>query len=293
MNALLTLTELTQKALIEERLKAIAAQLIAAHRRHHHDLVLPYARQAGIPSDGQLPHHLFMKTIQVFHPDRLTLVWDRIHRAVQGSDRTELEAVIQLLRLHPDPAGPVRVAVDFEDEEEEYGFDEEDFGFDIQDEAWDEEWEASGWDTDEGTFYSAVKRELFGNLDLYPDAADLGRVEGELDLSDYDLHDLEGIEHCRGLTALNLSRNNLDNVYALKDLVKLESLDLAENDLEDADALGGLTNLRELDLSANEIDDVAFLDRLTQLSYVDLTGNPVRNKAVIDRLEARGVIVIL
>ena len=291
MNPLLTPTELTQKPLVEERLKAIAAQLIVAHQRHHHDLVLPYAHQAGIPTEGQLAHHLFMKTIQVFHPDRLALVWDRIHRAVQAADRRELDAVIQLLRLHPDPKSQTQVVVDSDDEQ--YGFDEDDFGFDVSDQPWDDEFEVNEWDTDEGTFYSAVKRELFGNLELYPDAADLGRIEGELDLSDYDLHDLEGIEHCRGLTSLNLSRNNLDNIYCLKDLAKLESLDLAENDLEDADALGALVNLRELDLSANQIDDVAFLDRLTQLTYVDLTGNPVRNKAVIARLEARGVIVIL
>jgi hypothetical protein len=289
---LLNRVELTQKVLVEERMKAIAAQLIAAHRRNRHDLVLPYARQAGLVLEGQAPHHLFMKTIQVFHPDRLTLVWDRIHRAVQSSDQRELEALTQFLRLHPDPHNPARVVEDFEDEEETYGFDEEDFGFDVHEEEWDEDLEPD-WDDDSNTFYGVVKREMFGSLELYPSAVDLGRIEGELDLSDRDLDDLEGIEYCRGLTALNLSRNNLDNLYCLKDLIKLETLDLAENDLEDADDLGGLVNLRELDLSANEIEDVAFLDRLTNLVYVDLTGNPVRNKAVLARLEARGVIVIL
>ena len=146
-----------------------------------------------------------------------------------------------------------------------------------------------------------MKRELFGNVDLYPDAADLAKLEGELDLSDYDLSDLEGIEHCRSLTVLNLSRNNIDNVFPLKDLIKLEALDLAENDLEDADALGDLTNLKELDLSANDIDDVAFLDRLPFLKYVDLTGNPVRNKAgAVDqprgqsvRSDKRDVLVLI
>lgn len=291
MELLLTLSDLKQKPLVEERLKAIAAQLIAAHRRHHHDLVVPYARQAGITVEGQAPHHLFMKAIQVFHPDRLTLVWDRIDRAFLTSDHKTLDELIHLLRFHPDPTPILRREVDFEDEDEEYGFDTEDFGFDIHTEYEDEF--SEDWDPDEGSFYSAVKRELFGNLDLYPDAADLAKLEGELDLSDYDLHDLEGIEHCRGLTALNLSRNNIDNVFPLKDLIKLEALDLAENDLEDADAVGSLVNLKELDLSANEIDDVAFLERLLHLKYVDLTGNPLRNKAVIAKLEARGVIVIL
>jgi hypothetical protein len=291
MEPLLTLAQLRQKPLVEERLKAISTQLIAAHRRHHHDLVVPYARQAGVAVEGQAPHHLFMKAIQVFHPDRLSVVWDRIDRALLTSNHRELEALTQLLRFHPERA-PVRPLVDAH-EPEEYDYDEADFGFGVPEtDEEDERFDDEGWDPDEGTFYSAVKRELFGNLALYPDAADLAKLEGELDLSDYDLHDLDGIEHCRGLTALNLSRNNLDNVFPLSDLIKLEALDLAENDLEDADALGGLVNLQELDLSANEIDDVAFLERLPQLRYVDLTGNPVRNKAVLAKLEARGVIVI-
>lgn len=292
MNLLLSLDELRQKPLVEERLKTIAGQLIAAHRRKNHELVLPYARQAGLALEGQAPHHLFMKAIQVFHPDRLTLFWNQIEQAVQSSDLRALEAFVRLLEYHPERASQ-RSAVDFEDdEEEEYGFSPDDFGFDGEAGFGDEEFTEAAWEVNEGTFFSAVKRELFGNLEVYPDASDLAKLEGELDLSDYDLHDLEGIEYCVGLTILNLSRNNLDNVYLLANLLKLEALDLSENDLEDADSLGGLVNLKELDLSANDIDDVAFLDRLISLKYVDLTGNPVRNKAVIEGLEARGVIVI-
>jgi hypothetical protein len=292
MNPLLTLAELKQKHLVEERLKAIAAQLIAAHRCQNHALLVPYARQAGLAVEAQAPHHLFMKAIQVFHPDRLTVVWGRVERAVQTSDQVSLNELTRLLEYHPDRTARPRPEADFEDEEEEYGFDPGDFGFDPNTDFEDEFAEDKDWDEDAGTFYSAVKCELFGNLELYPDAADLAKLEGELDLSDYDLHDLEGIEFCQGLMAINLSRNNIDNIFPLSALTKLEVLDLAENDLEDADALGGLSNLKELDLSANEIDDIAFLDRLPRLQYVDLTGNPVRNKAVIERLEDRGVIVI-
>ncbi len=290
MNSRFTWQELKQKSLVEDRLKAIAAQLIAAHHRKTHDVVVPYARQAGLPVEGESPHRLFMRTIQVFHPDRLSVLWDRIEKAHAASNPAELDALVRLLEHHPDRA-PRRIAVDFEDEEEEYGFGTEDFGYDIQDEDEESEWDGETV-ADEGTFYSAVKSELFGNLDVYPDASDLSKLEGELDLSDYGLFDLEGIEYCQGLTSINLSQNNIDNVYPLGTLTKLESLDLAENDLEDADALGGLTQLKELDLSANDIDDVAFLERLTSLRYVDLTGNPVRNKAVLERLESRGVIVI-
>lgn len=280
MQPLLTLVQLQDKAVLEDRLKAIAAQLIAAHRRQDHAAVIPYARQAGL-SEAHPGPSLFMKAIQVFHPDRIEVLWTRILRARETSDVVSQEALIRLLELHPERSVRFPPVVDFE-QEEEYGFD--------GDEAFADE---DDWDPDAGTFYSAVKRELFGNLEVYPDAADLAKLEGELDLSDYDLHDLEGVEHCVGLSVLNLSRNNLDNIYPLKDLLKLEALDLSDNDLEDADALGSLVNLKELDLSANDLDDVAFLDRLIRLRYVDLTGNPVRNKAVLGRLEARGTVVIL
>jgi len=291
MNRFLTPSELGQKPLVEERLKAISAQLITAHRRHDHALVVPYARQAGLAVEGQAPHHLFMKTIQVFHPDRLHVIWERVEAALRSGSSREVDAVTQLLEWRSPTASRTRVVFE---EEEEYGFDEEDFGYDVHVTDEDDLFEfGDEGDEGHGTFYYAVKRALFGNLEFYPDPADLARLEGELDLSDWDLHDLEGIEHCRGLTVFNLSRNNIDNVYPLKDLVKLEALDLAENDLEDADWLGSLVNLRELDLSANDIDDVAFLARLPLLKYVDLTGNPVRTRSVLDGLEARGVIVIV
>lgn len=285
-----SLADLRQKVRVEERLKAISSQLIEAHRQRQPDLVEAYARQAGISIDGQSLRLLFVKTIQVFHPDRFRVIWDQIDQAFRENDQRALAALVQLLRYHP-RSGAARSRPEYEEDEYE---EEEEWasGFDPEDQAFDEDYSGDFDDEPEGTFYSVVKRELFGNLDLSLDPSDLGKLEGELDLSDYDLHDLGGIEWCRGLTGLNLSRNNLDNVYPLRGLVKLEALDLAENDLEDADALGSLVNLKELDLSANEIDDVAFLGRLPNLRYVDLSGNPVRNKAVLDGLEARGVIVI-
>jgi hypothetical protein len=280
-----SLPALKNPALVEERLKAITAQLLAARSRGDEALVLGYARQAGLVSGpGPGPTNLFARTIHVYHPDRLAGLRDRIDRAFRSGDRTDLDALVRLLGYRAEGffVDPIGFEGDWDDAwEDDPGFDDGEGGFTDPD-----------WDPDEGTFLSAVRRAVFRTPGLYPGPADLARLTGELDLSAWDLHELDGIEHCRGLTGLNLAQNNLDNVFLLKDLVKLETLDLAENDLEDADALGGLVNLRDLDLSGNEIDDVAFLVRLPRLRYVDLTGNPVRNKAVVAALEARGVVVI-
>jgi len=291
MNPKFSLSDLKQKTHVEERLKLIAGQLIAAHRHQNHRLVVPYAKQAGLFAEGESLRRLFAKTIQVFHPDRLSTLWDRIERAHATGDSHILEEIIILLEYHPDGSG--RIVVD--DEQQQYGYDDEDFGYDIDPESEQDdegEDEFPDGDEDEGTFYSAVRRELFGNLDLYPNALDLGRLEGELDLSDYDINDLGGIEHCQGLTAINLSGNVIDNVFPLGALTKLEFLDVSENELENADSLGSLWQLKELDLSSNDIEDFDFLDRLLSLKYVDLTGNPVQDKRVVERLVRRGVVVI-
>jgi hypothetical protein len=283
MDHLFSPSALLNPTLVEERLKAITAQLLAARDRGDSTRIGDYARQAGLLEAGThrpSGQSLFARTIQVFHPDRLATLLDRIRRAFDDEDREGLAALVCLLELR-EGAGPGTGPFDHGDDFADPGFDDAEGGFTDGD-----------WDPDEGTFLSAVRRAVFRTPGLYPGPGDLGRLTGELDLSAWDLHDLEGIEYCRGLTGLNLAQNNIDNVFLLKDLIKLETLDLADNDLEDADSLGGLVNLRELDLSGNEIDDVAFLGRLPRLRYVDLTGNPVRNKAIIAALEARGVVVL-
>ena len=281
---------LRNPTLVEQRLKAITAQLLTAREHGDFGLIEAYARQAGLFEGGRpgaMGPALFARTIGVFHPDRLAALNLRITRSLDTEDRDDLAAVVRLLELRREGGPPRPWGFDAGETHsgppgfDDPGFDDAEGGFTDGD-----------WDPDEGTFLSAVRRVVFRTPGLYPGPADLGRLTGELDLSAWDLHDLDGIEFCRGLTGLNLAQNNIDNLFLLKDLVRLELLDLADNDLEDADALAGVVNLRDLDLSGNEIDDVAFLARLPRLRYVDLSGNPVRNKAVVSALEARGVVVI-
>ena len=99
------------------------------------------------------------------------------------SDHRTLEAVVQLLEFHPEGVLRPRVWLqDEEQEEEEYGFDEDDFGFDIHTDDFEEDEDEDDWDPDAGTFFSAVKRTLFGNLEFYPTPSDLAKLDGELDL---------------------------------------------------------------------------------------------------------------
>ena len=284
---------------IEDRLKKIAASLIEAHREGNLDLLSLYAERVNEIRKAP-PKRQFMRLIQVFHPDRLAIYEKQIADFRAAGDEAGLKA-LEIL-FEPIHSASVR-RKDYGDVadyglDETYGYSEDDFGYGEDDfEEKDDDFEEI--DGDEinpfavGTFMDAIKREFFGNLELYPTRHEIEQFEGEMDLSDYLLDNLDGAEHCINITSLNLALNRIDNIWPLRDLTRLEYLDLSSNCLEDADELKGLTGLLELDLSFNEIEDVAFLLELPALKCVSLAGNPVRDPLIIERLRKRGVMVVL
>jgi len=299
-----------ERSWVEDRLKRISAALIEAHRNGNTGLIRRYAIQGGINLSGtEQPKRLFMRTIQVFHPDRCGLFMQKVAAFVVSKDQPGLEALQAMLAYQSENGvftrGPSRAQERSSNQdfsyEEEYGFDEEDFGYgeddaDERDRGWsDDEFVDDTEEPDEfreGTFMEALKRELFGNLELYPSPQELETMEGELDLSDYEINDLSGAELCRSISSLNLAMNNIDNIFPLGGLVNLEFLDLSSNGLEDADELSGLANLKELDISFNEIEDLAFLEKMHRLTCVSVIGNPIKDRSVLDKLQKRGVLVI-
>ena len=289
---------------IEDRLKKIAASLIEAHREGNLDLLSLYAMR--VPEIRKAPpKRQFMRLIQVFHPDRLAIYVRQVADCRAAGDEAglkALESLFESVRSAPVRSAPVR-RKDYGNVadygfDETYGYGEDDFGYGEDDfeERDDDFEEMDGDETNpfaEGTFMDAIKREFFGNLELYPTRHEIEQFEGEMDLSDYLLDNLDGAEHCINLSSLNLAMNRIDNIWPLRDLTRLEYLDLSSNCLEDADELKGLTGLLELDLSFNEIEDVAFLLELPALKCVSLAGNPVRDPLIIERLRKRGVMVVL
>ena len=141
-------------------------------------------------------------------------------------------------------------------------------------------------------FVEAVNGLLFGNLDFKVDGNDLAGLEGELDLSDFEIADLDGVEYCVNITVLNLSGNNLRRIGPLALLRRLASLFLADNAIENIDCLCELSSLRELDISFNRIEDISVLETLEGLVYVNILGNPLADTRTVERLMKRGVIVI-
>src|SRR5205807_5663728 len=70
-----------------------------------------------------------------------------------------------------------------------------------------------------------------------------------LEASGKKARDLKGLEKCKNLSELKLSKNDIADLKPLKDLTDLQSLDLSGNKVADVTPLAGLTRLQYLELS--------------------------------------------
>ncbi len=295
-----------KRRVVAERLKEISVDVIERYRRHDRAALAGYATLAGVDAaDMDLPA-LFAAVIQRYHPDKLTAITasiDALHAAGDG------EGLLRVRRMYCFERAPRPSVPDDFELEEVYGFDE-DFedgavrdAFREAEETYEGE-EPPGdyepeegfgeWDTrEEYGFIEALNDIFFGNLDLELEAGDLRDLEGELDLSDFGIVDLEGAERCVNVTSLNLSCNRIESVSRLSRLECLEALYLSDNAIRDIAPLAGLSHVRELDLSFNRISDISPLLDMDRLAYVNLMGNPVAGAREIELLRARGVLVIV
>ena len=90
--------------------------------------------------------------------------------------------------------------------------------------------------------------------------------------------DLNGLDRMNRLEELDLSRNEISNLYAFEICACRESLkvlDLSNNRISDVASLCTLYALEDLDLSDNLIEITVGLERLTSLKRLNLSGNPV------------------
>lgn len=129
-----------------------------------------------------------------------------------------------------------------------------------------------------------------------------------LDVSNYELTSLKGIEYLtalnwlglehtgisdvsllanlRGLEVLNLKANSIAAITAIGEMSHLEELDLSENKIQNISSLMWLwyRNLRVLRLANNEINNLSSLYGLTNLEELTLGKNKISDIANISRL---------
>ncbi len=278
------------------RLKEISVDIITRYKAKDRGGLSFYAELLGIDPSAIDTSRLFAHIIQQYHPDKLTKIVNEIEIHFKNN---KLEELVRLRNIFIFD-GPVQTVIVRHDStvEETYEYNDEDFGYDektvYEDEAFEEErYEPDDEPDDhEYGFIEALTRLIFGNMDFAMTIEDVQDLEGELDLSDYDIVDLKGVEHCMNISSLNLSGNDILNINPLSRLTQLESLFLSGNRIRNINALAGLANLKELDLSFNEIEDVSVLKKLDSLLYVNLLGNQIKDTGTIKELTERGVLVV-
>lgn len=290
-----------KKRVTSDHLKDLTVQLIDAYRAHNLHVLRRYASHMfGPAEEDHGASELFFKLIKHFHPDRLAGILREVDEAYARGDKQQLLFFRNLMSVkkqhHVRRAHPASGRHSGSNATEEYTYGREDFGYDTT--AYNE----GVFSGDEEEFYnetevdfdflSAVKAEHLGNLDIELGPADLHYLEGELVLSGYDLSDLDGLEQCVNITVLDLSDNNIDNIYEVQFLQHLQELFLAHNHIVDIDALRELHDLEILDLSLNEIENASALLELSSLRFVNLSGNPLADTGVIADLERRSVVVL-
>jgi hypothetical protein len=173
---------------------------------------------------------------------------------------------------------------------ETYRYDEMDIGFSVSDE--NEEPDAFHDVEEEFDILRAVKTAYLGNLDFALEPQDLASLSGDLDLSDFNIHDLEGLQYCSNVTRLNLSNNCISSIRQIQHLIHLEELFISHNNISSIGHLKDLSNLMIIDLSNNEIDDPNPLLELENLQFINLEKNPLTDGKVIRVLMERCVVVI-
>jgi large repetitive protein len=97
----------------------------------------------------------------------------------------------------------------------------------------------------------------------------------ELDVEDWGVLSVEGLQHCVNLEWLDLRDNEISDPGPLAGLINLTFLELGNNVISDIGALASLANLEELHLYNNWIVDISVLGELIHLEQLDLRNNRV------------------
>lgn len=93
------------------------------------------------------------------------------------------------------------------------------------------------------------------------------------------IKDLTGLEKCPNIALIKLSKQEIENVAAIKDLKNIQSLDLSGNKIADIAPLAGLTGLQYLNLENNQVKDLAPLKELKKLSALYMANNQIADLA--------------
>ena len=286
------------EAYSEQNLTRITSQLITLYQEKQfgalREVMAAVAEFTGKREDNI--QRCFAYLLKLYHPDRTTYYLNFINETFRAGKPDRLESLKHILIVSEMDFGNMRTAdidddIDYHPEEI---WDETETGFTYIDEESMEQSANLIENTTEGIIYddflSAVKRKIYGNVDIDLPVNLLEDLE-EIEMADYDIRSLDGIRFCKFALVMDLSGNQITDLSEIGQCKRLKELYLSNNQISIIDALIQLRDLVQLDLSHNLVDDLGPLYRLENLEYINLLGNPVHEKQ-IEELKQKGIIVV-
>jgi len=285
-----------KEAYSDKNLNEITGKLIELYKAKNFCQIRTIANRISshIPVNDESDTKCFSKLIMLYHPDKGDMYRKAIDKLHDKGEHQELESFSHILLLEKVELSESIVCEDFEFDSE-YEFDPSQDGFNYvfdSEDQYREQFDNSDIEDNnyEKNFYNAVKIRVYGNLKREFPPYYLQDFD-DLEFSESGIENLDGIDHCKHVITLDLSRNHITDITELWTLSGLQELYLSNNHIGYIDALSNLMNLRMLDLSGNEINDITPLFNLEHLEYVNLFGNRIPDKQ-IEKLRQMDVLVM-
>ncbi len=102
----------------------------------------------------------------------------------------------------------------------------------------------------------------------------------ELNCSEKDLMNLDGIENLINLQTLDCDNNNLISLKGIENIVNLEILICRGNNLTSLEGLENLINIKYLDITRNNLTSLKGIENLINLEYLICRNNNFSNEYI-------------
>src|SRR5512133_3447535 len=201
----------------------------------------------------------FSKLIMLYHPDRIQYYHNELESYLVSNNYGRLRRLEHILVIQ-DIEEIAFVLDNYEDIDysPEYAWDEDISGFSYFTDSDSSKHATRKTKVSKSnySFYDAVRIRNFGNTateipSWYFEDWD------EIELTDSEIFDLDGIEYCINAVTVDLSVNSITDISPLFGLTAIEELNLSDNKIGYIDALSNLLRLKSVDLSNNQIDDIS------------------------------------
>ncbi|MDD2303090.1 MAG: hypothetical protein PHP53_00225 [Prolixibacteraceae bacterium] len=218
----------------------------------------------------------FAKIISLYHPDRGDYYRGLISSAAQQEDILTLARFEHIFVIEniEEIAATIESFEDI-DYHPEYEWDVKDSGFSYFQDKKKKPRKGKHKERSEGySFYEAMQIRQYGDTDTTFPTYYLEDLD-EIELSESEIDDLDGVEYCIHTVSMDLSFNLIYDLSPLACLASLQELNLSNNQIEYIDDISNLQQLKSIDLSNNSITDILPLLEIEVLEYADLSGNKI------------------